>query len=71
MATLEEINASIERYKEYQEKGQETSILQGERKKILDNVGKITNIKIKEIERLLKYKEKKFDDGLLKENSDV
>lgn len=71
MATLEEINASIERYKEYQEKGQETSILQGERKKILDNVGKITNIKIREIERLLKYKEKKFDDGLFKEKTDV
>lgn len=71
MATLEEINASIERYKREQEKGQQTSILQGERKKILDNVGKITNIKIREIERLLKYKEKKFDDGLLKEKTDV
>lgn len=71
MATLEEINASIEKYKQEQERGQETSILQGERKKILDNVGKITNIKIREIERLLKYKEKKFDDGLLKEKTDV
>lgn len=67
MATLNEIEESIRKYKEYKEKGEETSILQGKKENILDNIGKINQNKIIEIERVLNHKPKKFDDGLLKE----